>query len=145
MRPVAGDFAEVVFALGILGTGLLAVPVLAGSTAYAVGEGLKWPVGLSRKPRKAVAFYAVIAVSGLLGIGLNFTRLDPIAALYWSAVINGVLAAPVMFIVMLLVREPKAMGRFVVGGWLYWLGWISTGAMALCVMGMTASLILGSL
>ena len=130
--------------LSMGGTGLLAVPVLAGSTAYAVGEGLKWPVGLSRKPGKAAAFYAVIAVSGLLGIGLNFTRLDPIAALYWSAVINGVLAAPVMFILMLLVREPKAMGRFVVGGWLYWLGWLSTGAMALCVVGMTASLVIGS-
>ena len=83
LRPVAGDFAEVVFALGILGTGLLAIPVLAGSTAYAIGEGRKWPVGLSRKPQEAVAFYAVIAISGLLGIGLNLTPLDPIAA--WCA------------------------------------------------------------
>ena len=143
LRPVAGDFAEVVFALGILGTGLLAIPVLAGSTAYAIGEGRKWPVGLSRKPQEAVAFYAVIAISGLLGIGLNLTPLDPIAALYWSAVVNGALAAPIMVILMLLVREPKAMGKFVVRGSLYWLGWLSTAAMALCVLGMGVSLITG--
>ena len=78
-----------IFALGIIGTGLLAIPVLAGSTAYAIGEGRRWPVGLSRKPEKAIAFYAVLAVSVLLGIGLNFTPLNPIRALYWSAVING--------------------------------------------------------
>jgi NRAMP (natural resistance-associated macrophage protein)-like metal ion transporter len=143
LRPVAGDFAEVVFALGILGTGLLAIPVLAGSTAYAIGERRKWPVGLSRKPQEAVAFYAVIAISGLLGIGLNLTPLDPIAALYWSAVVNGALAAPIMVILMLLVREPKAMGKFVVRGSLYWLGWLSTAAMALCVLGMGVSLITG--
>ena len=143
LRPVAGDFAEVVFALGILGTGLLAIPVLVGSTAYAIGEGRKWPVGLSRKPQEAVAFYAVIAISGLLGIGLNLTPLDPIAALYWSAVVNGALAAPIMVILMLLVREPKAMGKFVVRGSLYWLGWLSTAAMALCVLGMGVSLITG--
>ena len=143
LRPVAGDFAEVVFALGILGTGLLAIPVLAGSTAYAIGEGRRWPVGLSRKPREAVAFYAVIAISGLLGIGLNLTALDPIAALYWSAVINGALAAPIMVVLMLLVREPKAMGKFVVRGSLYWLGWLSTAAMALCVVGMSLSVIMG--
>ena len=143
LRPVAGDFAEVVFALGILGTGLLAIPVLAGSTAYAIGEGRKWPVGLSRKPQEAVAFYAVIAITGLLGVGLNLTPLYPIAALYWSAVVNGALAAPIMVILMLLVREPKAMGKFVVRGSLYWLGWLSTAAMALCVLGMGVSLITG--
>ena len=96
LKPLAGIFAELIFALGIIGTGLLAIPVLAGSLAYAIGEGRKWPVGLSRKPKNAIAFYAVIAVSVLLGIGLNFTALDPIKALYWSTVINGVMAAPVM-------------------------------------------------
>jgi Mn2+/Fe2+ NRAMP family transporter len=90
LRPLAGAFAELIFALGIIGTGLLAIPVLAGSTAYAIGEGRKWPVGLSRKPNEAAAFYGVIAVSVLIGIGLNFTPLDSIKALYWSAVINGV-------------------------------------------------------
>ena len=107
LRPLAGVFAETIFALGIIGTGLLAIPVLAGSTAYAIGEGRRWPVGLSRKPEKAVAFYAVLAVSVLLGIGLNFTPLDPIKALYWSAVINGVLAPPVMVLLMLLVRKKR--------------------------------------
>ena len=110
LRPLAGAFAETIFALGIIGTGLLAIPVLAGSTAYAVGEGRKWPVGLSRKPDKAAAFYVVLAISVLLGIGLNFTPLNPIKALYWSAVVNGVLAPPVMVLLMLLVRK-KGYGK----------------------------------
>jgi NRAMP (natural resistance-associated macrophage protein)-like metal ion transporter len=144
LRPLAGDFAGVIFALGIIGTGLLAIPVLAGSTAYAVGEGLKSPVGLSRKPSKATTFYSVLAISGLLGICLNFTSIDPIAALYWSAVINGVLAAPVMALLMVLVRKPDVMGRFVVDGWLFWLGWASTAAMALCIAAMAATMFIGN-
>lgn len=136
LKPVAGPFAELIFALGIIGTGLLAIPVLAGSTAYAVGEGLKWPVGLARKPKEATAFYVVLAISGLLGIALNFTPIDPIKALYWSAVINGVLAAPVMVGLMVLARRTKVMGKLVVKGWLYWLGWASTAAMALCIIAM---------
>jgi NRAMP (natural resistance-associated macrophage protein)-like metal ion transporter len=142
LKPVAGPFAELIFALGIIGTGLLAIPVLAGSTAYAIGEGRKWPVGLSRKPKQAMAFYAVLALSVVLGIALNFTSLDPIKALYWSAVINGVLAAPVMIALMLLVRRKSVMGGLVVGGGLYWLGWVSTAAMALCIIGMGATLLL---
>ena len=140
LRPLAGVFAETIFALGIIGTGLLAIPVLAGSTAYAIGEGRRWPVGLSRKPDKAVAFYAVLAVSVLLGIGLNFTPLDPIKALYWSAVINGVLAPPVMVFLMLLVRKERVMGKLIVEGWLYWIGWIATAAMAPSIIGMGISL-----
>ena len=140
LKPVAGAFAEIIFALGIIGTGLLAVPVLAGSTAYAVGEGRKWPVGLSRKPKQAMAFYSVLALSVVLGIGLNFTPLDPIKALYWSAVINGILAAPVMALLMILVRRKDIMGELVVTGWLYGLGWASTVAMALCIVGMAVSL-----
>jgi NRAMP (natural resistance-associated macrophage protein)-like metal ion transporter len=143
LKPVAGQAAELIFALGIIGTGLLAIPVLAGSTAYAVGEGRKWPVGLARKPKEAVAFYTVLAISGLLGIGLNFTALDPIKALYWSAVVNGVLAAPIMTILMVLARRTKVMGALVVKGWLYWLGWASTAAMALCIVGMVATLFMG--
>ena len=142
LKPIAGQFAELIFALGIVGTGLLAIPVLAGSTAYAVGEGRKWPVGLARKPKQAVAFYAVLALSVILGVALNFTRLDPIKALYWSAVINGVLAAPVMVMLMVLVRRKKVMGEFTIRGGLYWLGWASTGAMALCILGMGATLFL---
>ena len=140
LKPVAGAFAEIIFALGIIGTGLLAIPVLAGSTAYAVGEGRKWPVGLSRKPKQAIAFYSVLALSVLLGIGLNFTPLDPIKALYWSAVINGILAAPVMALLMILVRRKDIMGELIVTGWLYGLGWASTAAMALCIVGMAVSL-----
>ena len=139
LRPLAGPFAELLFALGIIGTGLLAIPVLAGSTAYAIGEGRKWPVGLSRKPRQAAAFYGVLAVSSGLGVALNFAPIDPIKALYWSAVINGVLAAPVMIMLMLLVRRRKVMGDLVIRGWLYWLGWLSTAAMALCTLGMVFS------
>jgi NRAMP (natural resistance-associated macrophage protein)-like metal ion transporter len=139
LKPLAGDFAELVFALGIIGTGLLAVPVLAGSTAYAIGEGRKWPVGLSRRPKQAVAFYGVLSLSAGLGIALNFTSLDPIKALYWSAVVNGVLAAPVMVMLMALVRRRRVMGELVVRGGLYWLGWASTAAMALCTFGMIFS------
>jgi len=139
LKPLAGDLAELLFAIGLIGTGLLAIPVLAGSTAYAIGEGRKWPVGLSRPPRKAVAFYAVLALSGTLGIIINFTALDPIRALYWSAVVNGVLAAPVMVMLMVLVRSRAVMGRFVVRGWLYWLGWVSTALMALCTLAMAVN------
>jgi NRAMP (natural resistance-associated macrophage protein)-like metal ion transporter len=143
LRPLAGVFAETIFALGIIGTGLLAIPVLAGSTAYAIGEGRRWSVGLSRKPEKAVAFYVALAVSVLLGIGLNFTPLNPIKALYWSAVINGVLAPPVMVLLMLLVRKEQVMGKLIVAGWLYWTGWIATVAMALSIVGMAASIAIG--
>jgi NRAMP (natural resistance-associated macrophage protein)-like metal ion transporter len=140
LKPIAGAFAEIIFALGIIGTGLLAIPVLAGSAAYAIGEGCKWPVGLSRKPKQAVAFYSVLALSVGLGVALNFTPIDPIKALYWSAVINGVMAAPVMMLLMLLVRNRKVMGDLVVRGWLYRLGWASTIAMAFCIVGMLASM-----
>ncbi len=136
LRPIAGAFAEGIFALGIVGTGLLAVPVLAGGAAYAVGEGRRWPVGLARKPKEAVAFYAVLTLSGVIGIALNFTPVNPISALFWSAVINGVLAVPVMVLLMLMVRRKDVMHRFVIGGALYWLGWLSTAAMAASVAGM---------
>src|SRR5579871_241583 len=137
---VAGALAQFIFALGIVGTGLLAVPVLAGSTAYAVGEGRRWPVGLARKPKEAVAFYSVLALSVGLGVLANLIGIDPIKALYWSAVINGVLAAPVMAVMMLLVRRRSVMGDLVVRGPVYWLGWIATAAMALCIIGMALSM-----
>jgi NRAMP (natural resistance-associated macrophage protein)-like metal ion transporter len=140
LKPIAGAFAEIIFALGIIGTGLLAIPVLAGSAAYAIGEGRKWPVGLARKPKQAVAFYSVLALAVGVGVALNFTPMDPIKALYWSAVVNGVLAAPVMVMLMLLVKRRKVMGDLVVKGWLYGLGWASTLAMGLCIVGMLASL-----
>ena len=142
LRPVAGAFAEIIFALGIVGTGLLAIPVLAGAAAYAVGEGRRWPVGLARKPKKAVAFYSVLALSAAIGVALNFTPINPIAALYWSAVINGILAVPVMVLLMIMVRRHDVMGRFVVRGPLYWLGWLSTAVMMAAVAGMAIGLLL---
>jgi NRAMP (natural resistance-associated macrophage protein)-like metal ion transporter len=142
LRPVAGAFAEIIFALGIIGTGLLAIPVLAGSTAYAVGEGRRWRVGLDRKPREAVAFYSVLALAAAIGIGLNFTPINPISALYWSAVINGVLAVPVMILLMSMSRRKAVMGQFTIRGPLYWLGWLSTGAMTLSVIAMGVGFVL---
>ncbi|MBI5323598.1 divalent metal cation transporter [Bradyrhizobium sp.] len=136
LRPIAGSLAEWIFALGIVGTGLLAIPVLAGATAYAVGEGRRWPVGLARKPKEAAAFYAVLALSGGVGIALNFTPINPISALYWSAVINGVLAVPVMVLLMLMARHRNVMGHFAIGGPLLWLGWLSTAAMTASVAAM---------
>jgi NRAMP (natural resistance-associated macrophage protein)-like metal ion transporter len=141
LEPIAGKFAEVIFTLGIVGTGLLAVPVLAGSVAYAIGEGCRWPVGLARKPKEASAFYGVLAFSGALGVALNFTPIDPIKALYWSAVLNGLLAGPVMVVMMLMSAHSSVMGRFTVQGTLRWLGWISTAAMILCVVGMAATML----
>jgi NRAMP (natural resistance-associated macrophage protein)-like metal ion transporter len=143
LRPIAGAFAEIIFALGIVGTGLLAIPVLAGATAYAVGEGRQWPVGLARKPKEAVAFYAVLALSAAIGIALNFTSINPISALYWSAVVNGVLAVPVMVLLMIMSRRKDVMGHFTIGGPLYWLGWLSTAAMLLSVVAMIGGLFIG--
>lgn len=110
--------------------------MLAGSAAYAIGEGRQWTVGLARKPREAAAFYGVLALSAGIGILLNFTPISPISALYWSAVINGVLAVPVMVLLMFIVRRRDVMNKFVITGPLYWLGWLSTAAMAVCVVAM---------
>ena len=110
LRPIAGEFTFVVFAFGIIGIGLLAVPVLAGSAAYALGEALGWPTGLSRRPKDAKAFYGTIAVATLVGVFINFVHLDPIKALFWSAVINGVVAVPLMVVIMLMARQPRVMG-----------------------------------
>jgi Mn2+/Fe2+ NRAMP family transporter len=112
LRPIAGRFAFTIFALGIIGTGLLAVPVLAGSAAYAVGEALRWRVGLAQRPGRARAFYGMIALPTLVGAILNFTPLDPIKALFWSAVINGVAAVPIMVIIMLMASRKQVMGQF---------------------------------
>ncbi len=140
LRPIAGPFTFTVFALGIIGTGLLAVPVLAGSAAYAVGEALRWPVGLAQRPRRAPAFYAMIAAATLIGALLNFSPLDPIKALFWSAVINGVAAVPIMLMIMLMASRVRVMGRFTLKPLLAVLGWLSTAAMALAAVGMFATL-----
>ncbi len=139
LRPIAGRFAFTVFALGIIGTGLLALPVLAGSAAYAVGEALGWRVGLGHKYRRAKAFYGVIAMATLVGALLNFVGLDPIKALYWSAVVNGVAAAPIMVMMILMARRTDIMGRFRIGSTLAVFGWIGAAAMALATIGMFAT------
>jgi Mn2+/Fe2+ NRAMP family transporter len=139
LRPIAGSLAETIFALGVIGTGLLSVPVLAGSAAYAVGEARKWPTGLARQPMEAKAFYAVICIATIVGMIMNFTPIDPIRALHWSAVINGVVAVPVMAIMMWLAATPKVMGEFVVAGWVKALGWAATAVMALAVAAMFAT------
>jgi Mn2+/Fe2+ NRAMP family transporter len=136
LRPIAGDFAFALFALGIVGTGLLAVPILAGSAAYAIGEARRWPVGLSRQPKEAAAFYATLTAAAALGVAISLSPIDPIKALYWTAVINGIIAVPVMVVMMIMTAQTKIMGKFVIKGWLRWLGWASTIAMAACVIGM---------
>ena len=142
LRPVAGPFAFTVFTLGIVGTGLLAVPVLAGSAAYALAEARRWPEGLARKPKAAKAFYATIALATMVGAAINFSPINPIKALFWSAVINGVVAVPVMAIMMLMAANPKIMGEFTVGSALRAVGWIATAVMATAVAGMAIAIFL---
>ncbi|RRA47653.1 NRAMP family divalent metal transporter [Acidipila sp. EB88] len=129
LRPLAGRFAFTIFAAGIIGTGLLAVPVLAGSGAYALAETFGWQEGLSRQLLEAKSFYAAIAIATMLGAAINFTSLDPVKALYWSAVVNGILAAPVMAAVMLISGNPRIMGELTVVGVMKALGWCATALM----------------
>jgi NRAMP (natural resistance-associated macrophage protein)-like metal ion transporter len=136
LRPIAGPFAALLFSLGVIGTGLLALPVLGGSAAYAVGEALKWPVGLERRAKEAKAFYSVLAVSTLIGLTLNFTKIDPIKALVWAAIINGITAAPVMCFMILLASRRKVMGKLTLPWYLKILGWLATAIMAVAAAGM---------
>ena len=140
LRPVAGEFAFLLFAAGIIGTGLLALPVLAGSAAYAMAGAFNWRSGLEQKPAMAKRFYGIVAVSTLVGVALCFTPINPIKALYWSAVINGVISVPIMAVMMLMSTRADVMGRFVVTQRLKWLGWMATGVMAAAVVAMFATL-----
>jgi NRAMP (natural resistance-associated macrophage protein)-like metal ion transporter len=139
LRPIAGAFAFTVFAMGIIGTGLLTLPVLAGSAAFALGEALGWTVGLGNTPPRARAFYGAIAVATAVGLAMNLLHVDPVKALFWSAVVNGVVAVPVMVMTMLIAMRPAAMGAFVIGGWLRGFGWLATAMMALAAVGMFAT------
>jgi len=130
LRPIAGPLSFGLFALGIIGTGMLAVPVLAGSAAYAVSELFKWPQGLARRPHEAKAFYATIGAATLAGAAIPFLGIDPMKALYWSAVINGVLAAPLMAVMMLIARNPRVMGKLTLSRSMTWGGWAATALMA---------------
>jgi NRAMP (natural resistance-associated macrophage protein)-like metal ion transporter len=139
LRPIAGEFAFVVFALGILGTGLLAVPVLAGSAAYALAEAMEWNIGLDRAPNEARRFYATIVGGTVIGIGVNFVDIDPMKALFWSAVINGVVAVPLMVVMMLMTMRRDVMGQFTLPRPLWVVGWLSTAAMTFAVVTMFAT------
>jgi Mn2+/Fe2+ NRAMP family transporter len=139
LEPVAGRWSFVLFALGIIGTGMLAIPTLAGSTAYAVAETFKWPRGLNKHLFQASGFYAIIAIGTLLGVLLNAFEFNPMTALYWSAVINGVVAVPLMVIIMLLSSSATVMGRFTVSTKLKWGGWLATIVMGLAAFAMIAS------
>ena len=139
LRPIAGEFAFAVFACGIVGTGLLAIPVLAGSAAYALAEAMQWTYGLGRRPREAKAFYGTIVVGTLIGVAINFIHIDPIKALFWTAVINGVVAVPLMVVMMLMTMRCEVMGDFTLPRPLWVMGWVSTAAMAVAVAVMFAT------
>lgn len=136
LKPIAGRFAFTLFSLGIVGTGLLALPVLAGSAAYAMAGTFKWRNSLALKPRLAKRFYAIIVLSTLIGLAMGFTRIDPVKALYWSAVINGVVSVPIMALIMFMAVNPKVMGNFVIPLRLRVTGWIATIAMATAALAM---------
>ena len=136
LRPLAGNFAYILFALGILGVGLIGVPVLAGSGAYALSEAMSWNWGLERKATDARGFYGVIAVSVLAGLVIQYSPISPMRALFWSAVINGVVAVPLMAVIILLVSKKSVMGAITASRPLIILGWIATSVMAAAVVRM---------
>lgn len=138
LRPLAGEVTFILFSLGIIGTGMLAVPVLAGSAAYAVAECFHWPEGLDQKARAAKRFYGIIALATLGGVVLDFTSIDPVQALIWSAVINGVIAIPIMAVMMVMASKPEIMGAFVIKKKLRILGWSATALMLITVITMMA-------
>jgi len=139
LRPLAGRYAFLLFVCGVVGTGLLAVPVLAGSAAYGIGEARRWRVGLERKPKEAVRFYAAIGAATLVGSSLNFFGIDPIKALFWAAVLNGLVAAPLMVVIMIMASSPKVMGKFTIPRHLRVVGWIATVVMVCVCLGVFAT------
>jgi Mn2+/Fe2+ NRAMP family transporter len=141
LRPLGGTLASTLFAMGILSGGLLAIPSLGGSAAYAVGELFRWPVGFERTPRRAKGFYGVLVAATLLGAGIVISPINPIRALVWAAVINGLTAVPVMVIVMLMFSNSKIMGGFTrMGKSLRAIGWLATAAMAAAAVGFFCTL-----
>jgi NRAMP (natural resistance-associated macrophage protein)-like metal ion transporter len=142
LRPVAGSFAFALFALGIVGTGLLSVPVLAGSAAYAIGEARRWPVGLSRQPKQAKAFYAAIALATLSGVIANVFEVSPIKALVWAAVLNALAAVPIMVLLMRIATNSSIMGKFTISPRLRFVGWFATAVMAAASLGFVLSLVI---
>ena len=143
LRPLAGDATFALFALGIIGTGLLAIPVLAGSAAYGVSEVFGWHATLEAKAPDAVGFYSIIAAATVIGFALGFTGIDAIHMLVWSAVLNGIVAVPIMAMMMVIVSNSRLMGRFKARTWLVALGWVGTGIMAVAVIALLASFLVG--
>jgi Mn2+/Fe2+ NRAMP family transporter len=133
LRPIAGVFTFALFAAGIIGIGLLAIPVLAGSCAYALGEAVGWPTGLDRLPLDARAFYGTIIIATMIGVSINFIGLDPVKALFWAAVINGIVSVPLMVVIMIMATTPKIMGQFTLSKGLAAMGWLCTTVMAVAV------------
>ncbi|MFL9959260.1 divalent metal cation transporter [Paraburkholderia nemoris] len=136
LRPIAGEFAFLLFGIGIIGTGLLALPVLAGSAAYAMAGTFEWKNSLELEPKLAKRFYGIIILATLAGLSLGFTSIDPIKALFWSAVINGVASVPIMVLMMKMASNPDIMGTFRISGTLRVVGWLATVVMAAAVVGM---------
>ncbi|MBU6461197.1 MAG: divalent metal cation transporter [Bradyrhizobium sp.] len=143
LRPVAGNFTFLLFALGIIGTGMLAIPVLAGAAAYGVSEAFGWTATLEAKAPDAIGFYTIIAAATVIGFGLGFTGFDAIHMLVWSAVLNGIAAVPIMAMMMVIVANSRLMGRFKAASWLIVLGWVGTGLMALAVAALIGSSVTG--
>jgi Mn2+/Fe2+ NRAMP family transporter len=135
LEPLAGRFAFLLFVCGIVGTGLLAVPVLAASACYGIGEACRWKTSLERKPREAIRFYAAIAAATLIGLSLNFTHIDPVKALFWAAILNGIVAAPLMAVIMIVACSKKVMGKFVIPLHLRTMGWLATAVMMCACIG----------
>jgi Mn2+/Fe2+ NRAMP family transporter len=129
LRPLAGNAAYIMLALGLIGAGFLCVPILTGSAAYAIAEALGWKHGLDEKPRRAKLFYGVIAASTLVGMLINFIGINPIKALFWTAVINGFLAPPILMVIMLVANNKAVLGREVNGRFTNLMGWVTTIAM----------------
>jgi Mn2+/Fe2+ NRAMP family transporter len=138
LRPLAGEFAFLLFAAGIIGTGLLALPVLAGSAAYAVAESFRWPIGLGLPLAEARGFYSILTVATVLGVLIDLSGIDSMKALLWAAIVNGVVSVPIMAIMMVLAADPARMGPFVVRRRLKFLGWLATAVMAAAVGAMFA-------
>jgi len=141
LRPLAGDLAYLLFALGIIGTGLLAIPILAGSGAYALGEALQWNVGLSKNFGKAQGFYFVIALATLVGVLVNFSNIPPFTMLYYTAILNGIVAPPLMTIIMLIGSNKKIMGQHTNSHFSNVAGWMITGVMSLASLGLIVTLL----
>jgi NRAMP (natural resistance-associated macrophage protein)-like metal ion transporter len=143
LRPIAGQFAFALFSLGIVGTGLLSVPVLAGSAAYALGESRGWPVGLSNAPSQARLFYGTILAATLVGALANALKISPLRALVWAAALNAIVAAPMMVLIMRLASSRRIMGKFTIGRTWILLGWLGTGVMAIASIAFLLSLVVG--